>query len=43
MLIKSKIKLLMLQHQKNLEMVRQDITEPQKCLNSLNQEQGTSS
>ena len=36
MVIKSKIKLLKLQHhQKNLKMIRQDITEPQKRLNNL--------
>ena len=36
MVIKSKIKLLKLQHhQKNLKMIRQDITEPQKRLNNM--------
>ena len=44
MVIKSKIKLLKLQHhQKNLKMIRQEITEPQQRLSSMNQEQGTSS
>ena len=42
MAIKSKIKLLKLQHQKKLKMMWQDSTEPQQCLNSLNQEQGAS-
>ena len=41
MVIKCKIKLSKLQHhQKNLKMIRQGITEPQQCLNSMNQEQG---
>ena len=36
MVIKSKIKLLKLQHhQKYLKMIRQDITEPQKRLNNM--------
>ena len=45
MVIKSKIKLkLKLQHdQKNFKMIRQEITEPQQRLNSMNQEQGASS
>ena len=44
MVIKSKIKLLKLQHhQKKLKMFRQDITDLQKPLNSMNQEQGASS
>ena len=43
MVLKGKIKLLQLQHhQKNLKMIRQDITEPQQRLNSMNQEQGPS-
>ena len=43
MVIKNKIKLLKLQHhQKKLKMNRQDITEPQQRLNSMNQEQGAS-
>ena len=44
MVIKSKIKLLRLQrHKKKLKMMRQDITEQQRRLDNLNQEQGASS
>ena len=44
MVIKSKIKLLKLQHhQKKLKLIRQEITEQQQRLNIMNQEQGTSS
>ena len=44
MVIKCKIKLLKLQHhQKNLKIMRPDITETQRQLNSMNQEQGVSS
>ena len=44
MVIKSKIKLLKLQHhQKIFKMTRQDITEQQQRLSSTNQEQGASS
>ena len=44
MAIKKKIKLLKLQHhQENLKMIRQNFTEPQQRLNSMNQEQGASS
>ena len=44
MVIKKKIRSLKLQHhQENLKMIRQDLTEPQQRLNSMNQEQGASS
>ena len=44
MVIKSKIKLLKLTaSSKNLKMIRQDITERQQRLNSMNLEQGASS
>ena len=42
--IKNKIQLLKLQHHpKKIKMIRQDITQPQQRLNSMNQEQGPSS